>query len=545
MIKMASNIKTRTKQAATIKTKHGTVKAFERSLRGGRDIKAAYDQTQDARESASPDKAPAEVVQFAEERALGAAGKKAVSGTFHSARAAIQVKRRYAQAQQSIKSIKPAIKTVGSTAKSGMQSIQSSIKTAKNMIKTANTAAKTSSAAVKTSSQTARASYQAAKYVSQATVQAVKLTVKATIEAVKVIATAVVDGVEAIGGFIAAGGWIAVAVIVVLCVLIAICCSVYGIFFSGEDNGTGITMQMVVQDINLEYENRIEEIKNSVEYDVLEMSGTRSVWKDVLAVYAVRANTDPDDPQEVATIDEAKKELIKNIFWEMNELSSNTETKTETVITETDDGNGNIVQTESTVTRTYLYITVSHKTAEDMANKYGFNSDQRQQLSELLADENNLLWSQVIYGITGGYGEIVSVALTQVGNVGGQPYWSWYGFNSRVEWCACFVSWCANECGYIEVGIIPKFSTCTIGVQWFKDRGQWQDQSYMPSAGDLIFFDWSDNGTRDGVPDHVGIVEHVDENYIYTVEGNSSDMCRQNKYRIGSDNILGYGIPAY
>lgn len=154
---------------------------------------------------------------------------------------------------------------------------------------------------------------------------------------------------------------------------------------------------------------------------------------------------------------------------DMNQISSRTESKTETVITETDDGHGNIVETESTVTQTYLYITVSHKTAEEMAAQYGFNEEQKGYLAELLADENNYLWSQVLYGITGGDGQIVTVALSLVGNVGGQPYWSWYGFNSRVEWCACFVSWCANECGYIDAGVIPKYAGCVNGVQWFKD----------------------------------------------------------------------------
>lgn len=199
------------------------------------------------------------------------------------------------------------------------------------------------------------------------------------------------------------------------------------------------------------------------------MSGSRAVWKEVLAVYSVKTTTDPDNPQEVATMDDNKKQLLTDIFWEMNEISSRTESKTETVITETDDGHGNIVQTETTQTRTYLYITVSHKTAEEMADQYGFDDEQRQMLSELLADENNSLWSQVLYGISVGDGEIVTVALSQVGNVGGQPYWSWYGFNSRVEWCACFVSWCANECGYIENGIIPKFAGCIQGSEWFKE----------------------------------------------------------------------------
>lgn len=302
-----------------------------------------------------------------------------------------------------------------------------------------------------------------------------------------------------------------------------------------------MTMQTVVREINTEYDTRLDEIKNGTAHDVLEMSGSRAVWKEVLAVYSVKTTTDPDNPQEVATMDDNKKQLLTDIFWEMNEINSRTETKTETVITESDDGHGNIVQTETTVTRTYLYITVSHKTAEEMADKYGFNADQREQLSELLAEENNSLWSQVLYGISGGDGEIVNVALSQVGNIGGQPYWSWYGFEGRVEWCACFVSWCADQCGYIESGIIQKFAGCVDGSNWFKGNGQWQDRNYEPQAGDIIFFDWE----GDGETDHVGIVEKCENGVVYTVEGNSGDACRQKQYTVGSSSIYGYGVPAY
>ena len=126
-------------------------------------------------------------------------------------------------------------------------------------------------------------------------------------------------------------------------------------------------------------------------------------------------------------------------------------------------------------------------------------------------------------------------------NEGGQPYWSWYGFDGRVEWCACFVSWCADQCGYIESGIIPKFSGCVDGSNWFKGNGQWQDRNYEPQAGDIIFFDWE----GDGETDHVGIVEKCENGVVYTVEGNSGDACRQNQYTVGSSSIYGYGCPAY
>ena len=453
---------------------------------------------------------------------------------------------------QLIKTRQQGQKTVKTTARNTGKAVKSTAKgTVKSAEKSVKTAQSTSKAAIKTTEQTAKAAQktaqasvkaaqkaaQAAKATAKATAHAVKVAVKATIAAVK----AIIAGTKALIAAIAAGGWVAVVVIIVICLIGLLVSSVFGIFFSGEDSGNGMTMQTVVREINADYDSRLDEIINGTSHDVLEMSGSRAVWKEVLAVYSVKTTTDPDNPQEVATMDDSKKELLKNIFWEMNEISSRTESKTETQITESDDGHGNIVQTETTVTRTYLYITVAHKTAEEMADKYNFNAEQRKQLSELLAEENNSLWSQVLYGISGGDGEIVGVALSQVGNIGGQPYWSWYGFDGRVEWCACFVSWCANECGYIDSGVIPKFAGCVNGSQWFKDRGQWQDGGFTPEAGQIIFFDWE----GDGETDHVGIVERVENGTVYTVEGNSGDACRQNSYAIGSSSICGYGIPAY
>lgn len=248
-------------------------------------------------------------------------------------------------------------------------------------------------------------------------------------------------------------------------------------------------------------------------------------------------------------MDDNKKQLLKDIFWEMNSISSRRESKTETVISETDDGHGNIVQTETTVTQTYLYITVSHKTVDEMAAQYNFNQEQKDYLVELLDDKNNSLWAAALYGIRASDDQIVTVALSQRGNVGGQPYWSWYGFGSRVEWCACFVSWCANECGYIDTGVIPKYAGCVNGVQWFKDRGQWIDGSAEPTAGMIIFFDWDSpngsSGPQDGLSDHTGIVQKVENGIVYTVEGNTSDSVRIRQYSVGNYQILGYGIPAY
>lgn len=439
------------------------------------------------------------------------------------------------------KTVKQASSTVKGTIKTASKSIKTAEKTAKASIKTTQQAAKAAQRTAQATARAARAAAHATRAAAKAAVTAAKVAAKATIAAVK----AIIAATKALIAAIAAGGWIAVLVIVIICLIGLLIGSCFGIFFSGEDSGSGYTMQNVVQEINDDYQQQIDTTKANLSYDVLEMSGSRAVWPEVLAVYAVKTTTGPDNPQEVATMDDGKKAILTDIFWEMNQISSRAETRTETVITETDDGHGNIVETETTVTQTYLYITVSHKTAEEMAAQYGFNEEQKEQLAELLAEENRSLWSAVLYGIYTEDGAIVSVALSQVGNVGGEPYWSWYGFSGRVEWCACFVSWCANECGYIDTGIIPKYAGCVNGVQWFKDRGQWLDGSAEPAPGMIIFFDWNDENGQDGLSDHTGIVEKVENGRVYTIEGNSGDSVRQNSYPVGHYEVLGYGCPDF
>ena len=462
-------------------------------------------------------------------------------------------------AKRPAQAMEQTAKATGRSAKGTIKSAQRTVKTAQHTAKgTVKTAQRTSKTAIKTTDHTAKAAQKTA----QATAKAAKMTAHAARAAAKTAAAtakaaakgvsatikAMIASVKALVAAIAAGGWVAILAIVIICLIGLIVGSCFGIFFSGEDSGSGQTMPTVVREINQEYEGKLEEIKNGTTHDVLEMSGSRAVWPEVLAIYAVKTTTDPDNPQEVATMNDSKKELLKEIFWAMNEISSRTETATTTQTVETDDGEGNIIEEEVEVTTTTLYITVTHKTANEMADAYNFTADQRAQLAELLAEENRSMWSSTLYGIGVGDGEIVVVALSQLGNVGGQPYWSWYGFNSRVEWCACFVSWCANECGYLDAGVIPKTAGCISGSNWFKDRGLWQDNSYEPRPGDIIYFDWDNKGSsgpQDGLADHVGIVEKVENGLVYTVEGNSGDSCRENRYAIGHYAIYGYGTPAY
>ena len=143
---------------------------------------------------------------------------------------------------------------------------------------------------------------------------------------------------------------------------------------------------------------------------------------------------------------------------------------------------------------------------------------------------------EFVNGTRPGNPELVELAKRQVGNVGGQPYWSWYGFNSRVEWCACFVSWCYGQMGLPE----PRFAGCqSQGVPWFQSHGQWGARGYDNLApGDAIFFDWD----MDGSADHVGIVIGTDGSRVYTIEGNSGDACKIRSYDVNYECIKGYGL---
>ena len=464
--------------------------------------------------------------------------------------------------QRTAESVNNTIKTKES-AEALANITKNGIKTKSSIANASKTAVKGGKTTIKTAGQTSKATVKTAKTATtaphtvvkapQTIIQGTKKTVNAVYTAGRAVFVAgksmvkgIIAATKALVAAIAAGGWVAVMIIVIIMIIGLLVGSSFGIFFSNEDTGEE-TMQDVIREINDEYLEEIEKIKLENPYDVLEMSGSRAVWKEVLAVYAVKTTTDPINGQEVATITDEKKEILREIFWKMNEISFRTEEITETVIVESDDGNGNIVETETTETRTYLFITVSHKTADEMAEEYNFDRKQKEQLDALLSEENDELWAMVLYGIAGQSNDmIVAVAQSQIGNVGGEPYWSWYGFSERVDWCACFVSWCANECGYIENGIIPKFASCAIGVNWFRSRGQWMDSSIEPVHGMIIFFDWDEDITgHDGRPNHVGIVEKVENGIIYTIEGNSDDTCRRRSYSVGHYEILGYGVPKY
>ena len=221
-----------------------------------------------------------------------------------------------------------------------------------------------------------------------------------------------------------------------------------GIFFSGEAEST-MTLQQVMSELNTAFSDRITEIENANAHDDLRQDGQRPLWKEILMVYAVKTTTDPENPLDAVSMDEEHAEVLRSIFWDMTVIEFTTETYTEEITVEvptedSTDEDGMVEETQ-TVERTRLIISVSGKTAQQMAEEYGFDEKQLGYVTELLSEEYSDLWTSLsVPGV--GSDDIVAVALSQVGNVGGQPYWSWYGFSSRVEWCACFVSWCGATC---------------------------------------------------------------------------------------------------
>lgn len=299
--------------------------------------------------------------------------------------------------KQSTKAVKNSVKntskvtakTTKGTVKAAQKSIKTAEKTGKVAIKTAEKSAKATKTAAKASARAARATAQAARVAAKAAITATKIAVKVIVISVK----AIIAAVKALAAAIAAGGWVAVVIIIVICLIALIVGSCYGIFFSNEDVGNTYSLQSVITEINNEYLERIEDIKNQYTYDEFEISGQPTPWEEVLSIYSVKTTTDSNNPTETVTIDDSKKALIREIFWLMNTIIAQTETKAETVVTQTIDTYGNVVEATTNVTTIYLYITVTHKSVDEMANYYEFNEDQRKQIAELMSDENSNMWN--------------------------------------------------------------------------------------------------------------------------------------------------------
>ena len=444
--------------------------------------------------------------------------------------------------QQSRKTIKTtarnAEKAVKSTAKGSVKTAERGVKTAqatsKATIKTAEQTAKATKEAAKASAKAAQKAAQAAKATAKATAEATKTAVRATIAAVKVI----IAGTKALISALIAGGWVSVVIILIV-VLLGCAVSLFG-GGGGSNAYTPVSAEVeayepLIQKYAKQY--GIPEYVELIKAVMMQESGGRGL--DPMQAAEGSFNTHyPHEPNGIQDpeysiqcgVQELKAALISAEVENPIDMEH-----IKLALQGYNFGNG------------YISWAKTNYGGYSYANAVEFSTMQAQRLGwESYGDTQYPahVLRYYPYGrafTSGGNQAIVEVALTQLGNEGGQPYWSWYGFDGRVEWCACFVSWCADQCGYLDSGIVPKFAGCVDGANWFKGNGQWQDRNYEPTAGTIIFFDWE----NDGETDHVGIVEKCENGVVYTVEGNSGDACRQNQYSVGSSSIYGYGIPAY
>lgn len=310
----------------------------------------------------------------------------------------MKTKENYQKSKDKIKQLKNKLQTKNKV-KSTSKNTKTTIKTSKEVVRKAEKTAKESIKASKKATQIA-------KETAKKTAQGVKAAAKATVSAVK----AMIAGTKALVAAIVAGGWVAVIVVIVICLVGLLVSSIFGIFFSSEKtSANAITMNEVVAECNQEFADKIQSIQDSNAHDEYVLDGNMASWKDILLVYTIKQSNGKNET-DVVTIDDKKKKVLKEIFWDMNSLSS--EVKDETI---TERG-VNTDEEPREVEKKVLHIKITSKSVEDMKNQYNFNTEQNNQLAELSSDKYASLWGGVIYG-SNGSGEYVNWRQ-------GDPSWS-------------------------------------------------------------------------------------------------------------------------
>ena len=419
------------------------------------------------------------------------------------------------------------IKRTSRTVKTAEQSSRAAIKTSEQAARTAQASAK---ATVKTAERTAQTARAAAKTAAETA----KRTAEATAKAIK----AIIAGTKALIEAIIAGGWISVMIILIV-VMLGVAISLFG---SGSNNSSYTPVSAEVEAytplIRL-YANKygVGEYVELLKAIMMQESSGRGL--DPMQCSECGFNTRyPHYPNGITDPEYSIDVGIQNLA-DCLQLSS--------------------VESPIDLDRIFLalqgYNYGSGYIYWALANYGGYSEQNAIEFSDMMAARigsagygdkayvSHVLRYYPIGRIFMGVGNmaIVAVAQSQIGNVGGYPYWSWYGYNDRVEWCAIFVSWCADQCGYLDAGVLPKTAGVRPYVDWFIERGQWQDREYEPVPGDIIFFDWE----GDGLADHVGIVEKTENGLVYTIEGNTGDKCAEWRYTVGRAPIYGFGHPIY
>lgn len=294
----------------------------------------------------------------------------------------MKTKENYQKSKAKIKQLKKKIKD--------KRKVKTTVKNTKTAIKTSKEVAKKTEKTAKETIKASKRAIQIAKETAKRTAQGVKVAVKATVSAIK----AIIAGTKALVAAIVAGGWVAVIVIIVICLVALMCSSIFGIFFSSQKtSANSITMNTVVAECNQEFSDKLQSIQDSNPHDDYVLEGSMASWKDVLTVYTIKQSNGVNQ-QDVMTIDDNKKNVIKQIFWDMNSLTS--EVKDEMV---TEQGT-NADEMPKQVQKKVLHIKINTKTLEQMKNDYHFSPAQNKQLAELTDNKYASLWNGVIYGAT-------------------------------------------------------------------------------------------------------------------------------------------------
>ena len=301
----------------------------------------------------------------------------------------MKTKENYQKSKAKIKELKKKIQS--------KRKVKSAVKNTKTAIKTSKEVAKKTEKTAKETVKASKRAAQIAKETAKRTAQGIKVAVKATISAIK----AIIAGTKALIAAIVAGGWVAVVVIIVICLVGLLVSSIFGIFFSSEKTSSNsVTMNEVVAECNQEFADKLQAIQNSNPHDDYVLDGSMASWKDILLVYTIKQSNGKNET-DVVTMDDSKKKVLKEIFWDMNTLSS--EVKEETV---TERG-VNTSEEPKEVQKKVLHIIITSKSVEDMKSQYNFNTAQNNQLAELSSDKYASLWGGVIYG-SNGSGEYVN-----------------------------------------------------------------------------------------------------------------------------------------
>lgn len=455
----------------------------------------------------------------------------------------------------------------------GTESIKTTAKssgkaTAKGVEKTVKTAESTSKVAVKTTKTAARATKEGAQAAAKASEKAAVAAKNAAAAAERAAAAAARSFAAAMKAISASLGKLTTAAVAAIagavpfialgCVILAV-----AVLCTGDTavRSTGNDTTTVIAAINDLWQEQLDEITEGFEDKTME--GGRATWPQIFSIYtAMSSETSVDNWEQGLD--------INRIFWDMNwihyDIYAVAEAKTAAEVDKkilmrsvdatfifSDKGSVFRMEEETYQNKQKLEelakeypdrklhssitVTVKHKSVEEMMEKLGFSQYQMEQAQALMEKEFASFWQERIYGVVGANDDIVNVAITQLGNSGGWPYWEYCGWPSRVEWCACFITWCGGQCGYVKEDLLPMTSSPWVQMDFFKQRNQWVAAGTEPSPGMIVFYDYYGNG----MPDHVGIIENVENGEVHSIEGNWGDSVQRVTRVLGDPEVMGYG----